>query len=135
MNKDRELKVRTDHQKGTQEITGKMYQGIIPSPEMMKGYQDVDPALPMRLVKAMEDEAAHRRQAENKIIKHGFQSSIFNTLVGFLALIALGLLAYLFMVKGYAVEGAAIAGSIGAVISIFVIGKAISNKKKGKPEQ
>jgi hypothetical protein len=34
------VKVHKDYQKGTQEITGKSYQGIIPSPEMMKEYKD-----------------------------------------------------------------------------------------------
>lgn len=133
MNERREVKVHKDHQ-GTHEITGKFYQGIIPSPDMMKEYQEIDPALPMRLVKAMEDEAAHRRQVENRIIKNGFLTNTINTLVGFLALVALGVLSYTFMINRHAKEGAVIAGSIGGVISVFVIGKAISNRKKDKPE-
>jgi uncharacterized membrane protein len=132
MNKSGQVNVQRDHNKGTQEITGKVYQGIIPSPEMMKEYQEVDPSLPMRLVKAMEDEAAHRRQIERRLIKNQFQSNTLNTLIGFLALVALGILAYRFMINGHPTQGAYIAGSIGAVISVFVIGKAITNKKKEK---
>jgi uncharacterized membrane protein len=132
MNKSGQVNVQRDHNKGTQEITGKVYQGIIPSPEMMKEYQEVDPSLPMRLVKAMEDEAAHRRQIERRLIKNQFQSNTLNTLIGFLALVALGILAYMFMINGHPTQGAYIAGSIGAVISVFVIGKAITNKKKEK---
>jgi uncharacterized membrane protein len=134
MNKSGQVKVRQDHNKGTQEITGKVYQGIIPSPEMMKEYQEIDPTLPMRLVKAMEDEAAHRRGMESTIIKNGFITNRNNTRFGFSALLALGVLAYLFMINGHAKEGAAIAGSIGAVIGVFVIGKAITNKKKERSE-
>jgi uncharacterized membrane protein len=134
MNKSGQVNVHRDHNKGTQEITGKVYQGIIPSPEMMKEYQEVDPSLPMRLVKAMEDEAAHRREVELMIIKNGFQANKNNIIFGFLALLALGVLSYFFMINDHAIEGAAIAGSIGAVISVFVIRKAISDKKKGKPE-
>jgi uncharacterized membrane protein len=134
MNKSSQVKVHRDSQKGTQEITGKVYQGIIPSPEMMKEYQEIDATLPMRLVKAMEDEAMHRRQVEIRIIKNGFLTTNFNTVVGFFALIALAGLSYLFMNKGYPVQGAIIATSIGGVISVFVIGKAISNKKKDKSE-
>jgi uncharacterized membrane protein len=132
MNKSGQVNVQRDHNKGTQEITGKVYQGIIPSPEMMKEYQEIDPSLPMRLVKAMEDEAAHRRQIERRLIKNQFQSNTLNTLTGFLALVALGILAYMFMINGHPTQGAYIAGSIGAVISVFVIGKAITNKKKEK---
>lgn len=134
MNRSSQVKVHKDHHKGTQEITGQSYQGIIPSPEMMKEYKEIDPELPMRLVKAMEDEAAHRRQAENTIIKRSFRSNTTNTFIGFGALIALGILSYLFMINGYATQGAIIAGSIGTVISVFVIGKALSNKKKDKQE-
>jgi hypothetical protein len=56
----------------------------------------------MRLLNAMEDEAAHRRQVENTIIKRGFRSNTTNTFIGFGALVALGVLSYLFMINGYA---------------------------------
>ena len=134
MNKSGQVKVHSDHQKGTQEIIGKVYQGIIPSPEMMKEYQEIDAELPMRLVKAMEDEAAHRRQMDKKIVRNGFLTNTINTLIGFLVLVALGVLSYLFMINGHAKEGAIIAGSIGTVISVFVIGKAITNRKRDKGE-
>lgn len=132
MNERRELNVRENPHKGTHEITGKYYQGIIPSPEMMKGYQEIDPSLPLRLVKMAEDEGTHRRQVELKIVANTFRTATINTLVGFLALLALAALSYLFMIKGYAVQGAIIASSIGGVIGVFVIGKAISNRKKDK---
>jgi uncharacterized membrane protein len=129
MNQRRELNVRKDPQKGTHEITGKYYEGIIPSPEMMKGYQEIDPSLPLRLVKMTEDEGAHRRQVEMKILANGYKTTTLNTFVGFLALLALAALSYLFMVRGYAVQGAIIASSIGGVIGVFVIGKAISKRR------
>ena len=132
MNERGEVKVHKDHQKGTHEITGRFYQGIIPSPDMMKEYQEIDPTLPMRLVKAMEDEAAHRRQIEISILKNGFRTTTFNTIVGFLALLALGFLSYSFMIHGNPKYGAIIASTISGVISVFVIGKAISNRKKEK---
>ena len=132
MNERREVNVRKDPQKGTQEIIGKYYQGIIPPPDMMKEYQEIDPALPLRLIKMTEDEAAHRRQIEKKIISNGFRTTTINTLAGFLALIALAALSYLFMINGHPVQGAIIASSIGGVISVFVIGKAISRRKREK---
>jgi uncharacterized membrane protein len=135
MNKSGEVNVHRDHSKGTHEISGKVYQGIIPSPEMMKAYQEVDPSLPMRLVKTMEDEAAHRRQIERRLIKNQFQTNVFNTLIGLLALVALGVLAYLFMNNGHPTQGSVIAGTIATVISVIVVGKAITNKRKEKPAE
>lgn len=42
-------------------ITSKFYQGMIPSPEMMQEYSQIDPELPTKLVKWTEDESIHRR--------------------------------------------------------------------------
>jgi uncharacterized membrane protein len=134
MNKSGKLKVRRDHRQGTDEITGEVYQGIIPSPSMMKEYKEVDPDLPMRLVKAMEDEAAHRRKVDTTIINYNYRTNRNNIVYGFLALIALGVLAYLFMINGHPNQGVGIAGSIGTVIGVFVLRKGRPEKKKEKSD-
>jgi uncharacterized membrane protein len=130
MNERRELKVHKDHQKGTQQITGKYYQGIIPSPEMMKEYQEIDPNLPMRLVQMTEDEALHRREMEKSIVVNGYKTARNNMLAGFFALVALCILSFLFMINDHPVEGGVIAGSISVVIGLFVFRRITTNGKE-----
>lgn len=52
---------------------------------------------------------------------HAFLTTIWGNIFGFLALVSMGALSYLFMIKGYATEGKWIALSTAGVIGIFVI--------------
>src|SRR5438046_3122494 len=74
MNQRKEVRIHDDHNNGSRQITGKFYQGVIPSPEMMKEYKEVDPDLPNRLITIFEKEGIHRREIENRIVKYGFWS-------------------------------------------------------------
>lgn len=111
------------HQQEIQKITGKFYKGMIPSPEMMEEYKQIDPDLPMRLVKWTEDESNHRRKIEKKITMHAFLTTIWGNIFGFFSLLIMGVLAYLFMINGHPIEGKWIALSTAGVIGIFVIRK------------
>lgn len=129
MNQRKEVRIQDDHNNGSRQITGKFYQGVIPSPEMMKEYKEVDPDLPNRLVSIVEDEAIHRRKTESRIVRNGFWSKILNNFFGFMALIAMAVLSYRYMIKGYPKEGAWIAAGIATVIGVFVVRNAVSGKK------
>lgn len=132
MNKHGNVSLREDGG-GNRSITGKFYQGAIPSPENMKEYQDVDPSIPGRLLQWTEDESKHRRSIENKYSTHSFATIIIGYLTGLFALCLIAFLAYLFMREGHADEGKWIALSMAGVISIFVLRKTVTFKKD-KPE-
>ena len=74
-----------------------------------------------RILTLTEDETAHRREMEEKIVKHAFLISILGNICGLLAIASLGFLSYEFMIQGHATEGGWIAGSIAGVVGIFVI--------------
>lgn len=66
MNKHSDLSVREDGE-GNRSITGKFFQGAIPSPDSMKEYKEVDPSIPSRLIQWTEDESKHRRKIESQV--------------------------------------------------------------------
>lgn len=68
MNKKGELVVK-NYPDGSQELSGKIYQGPLLPPEMLKEYKEVDPELPGRVIKRSEDESLHRRICEKNFLK------------------------------------------------------------------
>jgi len=68
MNKKGELLVKK-YPDGSQELSGKIYQGLLLPPEMLKEYKEVDPEFPLRVFKWSEDESQHRRTCEKVFLK------------------------------------------------------------------
>lgn len=128
MNKHTNLSLREDSG-GNRSITGKFYQGAIPSPEYMKEYQAIDPSIPGKLIQWTEDESKHRRKIENKYSNHSFATILIGYVTGLIALCLIAFLAYLFMKDGHADAGKWIALSMAGVISIFVLRKTVTSKK------
>lgn len=104
--------------------TLEIYQGLIPSPDMMAKYKEIDPSLPMRIVQWTEDEGIHRRQIEMKIVRDAHTTTIWGNILGFLSVIIISTLCFLFMVNGHAREGMWIACTIIVALAIvFVLRK------------
>jgi len=104
--------------------TLEIYQGLIPSPDMMAKYKDIDPSLPLRIVQWTEDEGIHRRKIETKIARDAHATTIWGNVLGFLSVIVISALCFLFMINGHAREGMWIACTIIVALAIvFVLRK------------
>lgn len=106
------------------------YQGIVPSPEMMEKYKDVDPNLPMTLVKLTQDEAEHRRSIEKSIVRQSATSNIVGQILAFLSVISICTLSYLYMINGNADQGKAIAITIIIGLACAFLGRKVFVKNK-----
>lgn len=129
MNKKATVAVRKDRD-GTGHLQGEMYEGNFFPPEMLKGYQEVDPNLPNRLIGWTEKESGHRRFMERVIIVGSFLLSGFSIISGLATVAGLGYLSYLFMINGNAAAGASIAVSISGVVGVFIYRKAKKEKEE-----
>lgn len=109
------------------------YQGIIPHPDLMEKYRQIDPELPMRIVQWTEDEGRHRRKLETKVIQHSYNTIIWGYLLGFLCVGLIAMLCYFFMINGNPKEGMWIACIIIVALSIVFVLRKIP--KVGKPEE
>lgn len=107
------------------------YQGIIPPPELMSQYKDIDPSFPDRILKMTENEGEHRRKAEIKIIKFSFWNDCLGIIAGFLAVMAVLFLCYLFLINGHAKEGTWLGCAIiVGLAAVFVIRKMPNKNSK-----
>lgn len=119
------------------------YQGPIPSPAMLRQYDQALPGLSERLIKAWEEETRHRREMEKdeqNLRKTGLTAHIGITQVAqrnafILALILiLGGLAMGYM--GHTGLAGTILGiTVVSVLSIYILGRLPSEAGKAKDEQ
>jgi len=82
--------------------------GIIPSPEMMKDYGELDPALPMILVNMAKEEGEHRRAMDRHIVKHNYRTEYTRTIAAVLSLMIISATGVWFMLEGHANAGASV---------------------------
>ncbi len=105
-------------------VTASLYQGVIPPPDMMEHYKEIDPSFPGRILAMAETEGEHRRAYDKAILKKSFSLDIVGNVLGFLAVMGVAVLAYFFMINGHADEGKAIAiGVMLGLATIFVLRK------------
>jgi len=104
------------------------YQGIIPSPEMMEQYKEVDPNLPNRLVQMKEEESQHRREMERRILNKSSFTEILGLILAFLVVCGIAVLAYFFMINGHPEDGKWIILSLTGLVAVFVTRKFWKNK-------
>jgi uncharacterized membrane protein len=107
------------------------FTGPIPPPELLRGYSEILPGLPERIVSMAEQEAIHRRQIETKELQANIDfghKQFAEARLGQLCALLIGSTA-IFAGVYTAVHGHEIAGSIfggtGVVglVSVFIIGR------------
>lgn len=116
----------------TKTQTVEFYQGLIPHPEMMEQYKQIDPSLPMRIVQWTEDEGNHRRYIETKIVKDVHTTMILGYILGFLSVVLISVLCYLFMINGNPQEGMWIACIIIVALAIVFVLRKVPKVNKPK---
>ena len=75
---------RNQNQLQTQrsEVTVQHYQGVIPPPEMMEHFAQIDPSFPGRILAMAEVEGDARREKEKSIIRKSFPLDIMGLITG-----------------------------------------------------
>lgn len=109
---------------GKTTVTASLYQGAIPPPDMMEHYKEIDPSFPSRILAMAEDEGLHRRRYNDKLLSRSVLLDILGSSFGLIAVLAISLLSYFFMINGYAADGRTIAVVIMvALAGVFVYKK------------
>ena len=118
------------------EINHEEFSGPLPHPGILAKYNEIVPGSADRIIKMAEDQSAHRRDLERKVI----QSDIINSRLGLIFGLVIGLAAFVLSYKVAELELPWLAGiiSVGYVVSLvgtFIYGsqgrrKDLKNKKE-----
>ena len=82
-----------------------IFQGPLPHPDVLKGYAEVDPSFPDRVIGLTENQSQHRQNIENIVveanIKNQRRGSIFAFILGLVAIVG----AFVLLFTGKSVTG------------------------------
>jgi uncharacterized membrane protein len=97
--------------KGTVTVQ-KTYQGIIPSSDEMAKYEQIQPGFADRILKLTENEGAHRRKMEKRIVNWAIRTRILGLLLGFVSVTIVSYICYFAFTKGYATQAAGLGATV-----------------------
>lgn len=114
------------------------FQGPLPPPYLLRGYQDILPDAPERIFQLTEKEFAHRQKMEEKALDGAINRDKRGQWFGLGATIFTVACATLLGITGHEVLAGTVIGIVVAVAGIFVLRQKPSIKKKSedkKPEE
>lgn len=117
-------------------ISASAYSGPLPSPDHLRGYEEVVPGSANRIITMAESQSAHRQEIEKIAVKGGNSRSWWGLWLGFvLSVMVLGLSAGLIL-AGDQVAGTVL-GSVDLVslASVFVIGRVDQRRERVAKDQ
>ncbi|TAF75565.1 MAG: DUF2335 domain-containing protein [Bacteroidetes bacterium] len=114
----------SDSQQKTTAQISRHYSGIIPPPEFMSHYAEINPDFPNRILSLTENEGKHRQQMERKIVNFSFISEMAGIVSGLFAVAMVCLLCYYFIEQNNPKEASHVAiAVIVGLAGVFVFRK------------
>lgn len=105
-------------------------QGPLPPPSILAGYDEVHPGLAERIVRLAEDEAAHRRGLQTKVVDHNLVYESRAQRFALAAMLSIVGLAALMACLDRADAGAWVAGTVVVgVIAAFIGNRVVAGTK------
>lgn len=105
--------------------------GKPPNPETLAKYGRIDPEIPNRILKIIEQEGNHRRELEQFALKWAIRLDLLSVICAFILVIATLLVGVYFLVNGFPVTGATIITSVTVALGISFLTRGGRGKKEG----
>lgn len=99
--------------------TIEMYNGPIPHPKVLEGYDKLDPGSAKRIINNGIEESMHRRKMEVITLKHITRSFYFRFILAFILAILFGLGSFYLVLNNHPIIGSTFVGA--TLISIVII--------------
>ncbi|ALN76740.1 DUF2335 domain-containing protein [Staphylococcus chromogenes] len=122
------------NEKDKQEMiaTLEMYNGPIPHPKILEGYDKLDPGAAKRIIDNGIEESNHRRNMEKKTVNHVARSFYFRFALAFILALVFGFGSFYLILQGHTIIGSVFAGvTLISILGIFT-GEASNNNNENK---
>ncbi len=97
-----------------------VHSGPLPHPETLKGYQDIDPSFPERIMAMAEREQEHAHKLDTERNKNAMLISTIGVTTGFVVFIMLCVALYFSIINALSSVAIAIVGAMAGIIGLFV---------------
>ena len=114
-----------------QQTSMQSFSGPLPPPEILKKFDEIVPGAAERIIKMAEEQSAHRKELERKVIESDISRSKSGQILGFIiAMVGLAVSA-LIAIYGNAFTGGAIGiGTLASLVGVFMYGSKTRNKER-----
>lgn len=101
-----------------------IFQGPLPHPDVLKGYAEVDPSFPDRVIALTENQSQHRQNIENKVVDANIKSQTRGSFFAFILGLVIIIGAFALLYTGKSVEGmTSLVIAVGTLAASFIYGK------------
>ncbi|MEK7157651.1 MAG: DUF2335 domain-containing protein [Patescibacteria group bacterium] len=107
------------------------FSGPLPHPDILRQFNEIVPGSAERIIKMAEEQSAHRKELEKKVIDSDITRSKWGQILGFVIAIAgLGVSAIV-VVYGNAIAGGFIGvGTLASLVGVFMYGSKTRSKER-----
>ena len=121
--KPRSSRTPARHQQ-TQQIQSASFQGPLPPPNMLAGYEEILPGSAERLLALTEEQARHRRSLESKTVDSNVTNERLGMIAGFILCLIVIAGGFALIWTGRDLEGlAAVLSPLAILTGVFAYGK------------
>jgi uncharacterized membrane protein len=107
------------------------FSGPLPPPEVLRKFDEVVPGAAERIIKMAEEQSAHRKDLERKVIDSDVSRSKWGQLLGFVIAIAGLVAATLISIYGNAIAGGVLGvGTLASLVGVFMYGATTRSKER-----
>ncbi len=97
-----------------------IHSGPLPHPEILKGYQQIDPSFPERIMAMAEREQEHAHSLEEQRNKNAILITTIGVATGFIVFIMLCVALYFSIINALSSVAISIVGAMAGIIGLFV---------------
>lgn len=107
------------------------FSGPIPHPDILRQFNEVVPGSAERIIKMAEDQSAHRKELERKVIDSDIARSKWGQILGFVIAIAGLVVSAIVAIFGSALAGGIIGvGTLASLVGVFMYGSKTRSKER-----
>ncbi|HEY4524486.1 MAG TPA: DUF2335 domain-containing protein [Candidatus Paceibacterota bacterium] len=111
-----------------------LFSGPLPSPEVLQKFDEIIPGAAERIIKMAEEQSAHRKELEKKVIESDIARSKWGQILGFVIAILGLIVSAIVAIYSNAIAGGVIGiGTLASLVGVFMYGsKTRSQERESK---
>lgn len=107
------------------------FSGPLPHPDVLRKFEEVVPGAAERIIKMAEEQSAHRKDLEQKVISSDIARSKWGQILGFVIAISGLIVSAVISIYGNAIAGGIIGvGTLASLVGVFMYGSTTRSKER-----
>jgi uncharacterized membrane protein len=114
-----------------QQTSVQSFSGPLPPPEILRKFDEIIPGAAERILKMAEEQSAHRKELEKRVIESDISRSKWGQILGFAIAIVGLIVSALVAIYGNAIAGSIIGvGTLASLVGVFMYGSKTRSKER-----